>query len=311
MSDLDQLNRLRPDVADPSPAWLAANRAALLEHAAASRPARHRGGRGRVLMAAAAGVAVLAVIALVLPAGSKLVTANQPLQFVYVKQGFQKGDAGPFTVAEAWYPVGSGTAATIHGDPTLCTTYHNQPSDPVVTACPNLPPGAIPPENRWSLPEPDVLTWSYRQYQELPTDADRLRARLYELARKTIADRPSGQSVDPEAYAGSVDQEVFILIGGILVRGLGTPELAAALHQVLVTVPGTTVDQHAQDATGRPGVGYSHGPDQTAAYRTSLLFDQDGRRFLGVRAEVLQPHAFMPSIVMFSSGLVAAVGDRL
>ena len=73
MTDLDEVTRLRPDVGDPTPDWLAATRAALLEHADGAPAQRPRGSHRGTLVALVAGIAVLAVIALVVPASSMLI----------------------------------------------------------------------------------------------------------------------------------------------------------------------------------------------------------------------------------------------
>ncbi|QUQ72280.1 hypothetical protein [Kutzneria sp. CA-103260] len=319
MTDLDQLSRLRPDVSDPTPEWLAATRQALLEHAEGTRPRRARSNRG-TLIALAAGVAVLAVIALVMPASSTLTPSNRHDQFVYVKEGFADEKNGQLTLSEGWYRTDS-------GKPQLRPTAKpNCPTGSIVTSPSSAAPSSSGPYTGCSgpfpspgqvrdllvpsYPEPGIIGWSRQQLETLPTDPEVLRSRLYDMAKDIIVHAPKSPP-DSQDYAAAPDEQVFALIMGTLLKAIAPQPVVTALYQVALTIPGVTVDQNVADAAGRSGVGVTRSPDNGKGYRETLVFDRDSRRFLGSNGVAIGWSDYVPSIVILSSGLVDHLGDRL
>ncbi|MFI9385941.1 hypothetical protein [Kutzneria sp. NPDC052558] len=295
MTDLDRVTGLRPAVEDPSPDWLAATRAALLERAA--EPRRRRGPKGGGLVALAAGVAVLAVIALVVPA-TQLLIAGPKTQYVYVKEGFSTEPNGALAIAEGWYPLDSGVPAP---NPPSNTGPCQGTNGTVVACAPGAQAGS--PVLGYGDQTAEPLNWSYRQFASLTTDPQQLRTWFYDLTRRKLANTGA---VDDE----DLNEKVFLLIGDTLKKALLPPGTVTALHQVLTMIPGAVVDQEAADASGRAGVGITRqGP--TYPYRTTLVFDRTSHRFLGENNVDLKWAAYMPSFVILSSGIVDRLGDRL
>lgn len=295
MTDLDRVTRLRPDVDDPTPDWLAATRAALLERTA--EPTRRRGPHRGMLVALAAGVAVLAVIALVVPATTML-AAGPRIQYLYVKQGFSDEKDGRLSLSEGWYALDSaGPVRTVR---VSCT-----PSAGV--ACTGSSAGALlgPLVLRGS--PPSILDWSYRQLATLPTDPTQLRAQLYDMANGIVTQQQK-DAKQQVFFSTDPDEEVFSLIEGTLVKAIAPPELVTAMYQVSLTLPGVKAEPSAKDAAGRSGVGVTH---EGTAYRSTLVFDRPGGRFLGLNDVDVKWPDYVPSTVILSAGLVDHLGDRL
>lgn len=289
MTDLEQIARLRPDVDDPSPEWLAATRTALLERRS-WEPLRSR----RSVLAVAA--AVVAVLAILVPASSTLKAPTQvpavPDQYYYVKLGFKGPPSFPMQTVEEWFPTGS--ADPLQPWQSMCD--HEQ-----VTG---MPYRCHPTSGHSAEWEPDVPlgNLSVEQLRALPTDTDQLRDKVYELARRWLSIQPDDimlggtTSRDP-------DQQAFLCIEVGLQTGRVPQPQVEALYRVLQTIPGVRVTQQATDGAGRQGVGVSreaadtHGPDM-------LVFDRETHRFLG-------GSVFFPGWTMvLGSGPVAKVGDR-
>jgi hypothetical protein len=303
MTDLDEVTRLRPDVGDPTPDWLTVTRAALLEHADGAPAQRHRGSHRATLVALVAGIAVLAVIALVVPASSML-TASTKAQYVYVKQGFSDEKGGQIGVSEHWYAIDGSMSLPTHPVPS-CTPPNVSVGDG--HGGPRCAVQLKPGDGDQINITPSIIGWSYQQLQTLPTDATTLRGRLYDLAKQVVAGGPT----PPQSSVNTIDTEVFALVSGTLGQARAPQPLVTAFSQVLPTIPGVTVDQNVTDAAGRPGVGFVREPENGKGYRSTLVFDHDSHRFLGVNDVDVSWTDYAPSTVIFSSGLVDHVGDRL
>ncbi len=321
MTDLDQVTRLRPAVDDPTPEWLAATRNAMMDHAAEPRRPRSWTQRRGNLVAAAAGIAVLALLAVITPSSSNLMTpGTQHNQYVYVKQGYTDENGGQLSISEGWYRIDSGTVEQPPRTGPPCTgpfirvTSIAPPSSRAPAGgvskggpCPDLKPGAVRELTSPGSDAPSIIGWSHEQLTTLPTDPTQLRAKLYEMAKEVIAHKPKDQTWD---YANTPDGEVFILVWATLLKALAPPDLVTACYQVLPTIPGIIVNHDVKDAAGRPGVGFTLAPDHQPAWETTAVFDPTGAHFLGTNA-ITDGHPEWPEkLVLFSSTLVDKIGDR-
>jgi len=298
MTDLDRVTSLRPAVDDPTPEWLAATRTALLERAAEPpRRAVRRRGRGS-LTALAAGIAVFAVVALVMPASSQLIAGSR-VQYVYVKEGFSTGKDSALSVNEVWYPLDSGTPADFTPKITLACDDTSGKKSP---CWPSGTPTLVAPGQQDLHSTTAPLDWSYQQFKQLPTDSQQLRARFYDLARSQL---PAGSQKSEE----DVNEQAFLLIGGVLKKAVAPQETVSALQQVLLTIPGVVIEQPAKDATGRAGIGIGR-HTTTYPYDSTLVFDPGTHRFLGENQVYWQRPGYTPSYVVLSSVLVDRLGDR-
>ncbi|MFC0431798.1 hypothetical protein [Kutzneria buriramensis] len=294
MTDLDQIERLRPDVDDPSPYWLAATRTALLERTP-RRSWEHHRSRRSTLIAAAAAVAVLATIAVVMP-GSSALTAAAHDQYYYVKEA-HGGGGSPSGTLELWYPVGSADPVqpwhpacdhgAVTGMPYRCHPMGGSGVGWVADYTPDEPLGNL----------------SVDQFRALPTDVDQLRTKVYEQARQWQAIQPPDGVRGGVYYSPDLDQQAFLVIDAGLRTGRAPQPLAQALYRVLLTIPGVQATQQATDSAGRPGVGVAR---TTAGflYRLMLVFDRSTHGFLG------EAGSYPGSVSILASGPVAKVGDR-
>lgn len=143
------------------------------------------------------------------------------------------------------------------------------------------------------VPAPSVHAPTYAYLKTLPTEPDRLLARIH-------ADhdaKPSGPGRDAEA---------FVAIGDLLRESLVPPKLAAGLYRAAARIPGVTVVRTATDAAGRTGVAVAMA-DRKAGSRTEWIFDRGTLEFLGERTVQVAPgDTFPPGTVIGSS----AVTDR-
>jgi hypothetical protein len=284
MTDLEQIARLRPDVDDPSPEWLAATRTALLERRS-WEPLRSR----RSILVAAA--AVVAVLAIVVPASSALkapahVTAV-PDQYTYVQQGFSYDNWWVTYTYEDWFrndsgePVDSGPDCRM-GPGVVPARCHTGPHSELMWAGQSL--GEL----------------SVDQFRALPTDTAQLRAKIYDMARQWLA------KVSP-GLADGADQMAYRTICLSLLTGRAPQPLVEAFYRVLPTIPGVQTVPHVSDGARRPGVGFTR---LDSWGRLTPVFDAASHRFMALNLDKDQPAGGLKSIVLLGSGPVAKVGDR-
>lgn len=120
----------------------------------------------------------------------------------------------------------------------------------------DLAPAAVP--GSWQQPNPAWLA-------TLPRDPGALKARLY---------------ADAAGAGHSADEEAYVYLGDVFRSGIVPADLAAALYQVMQTIPGTVVsDQHAT-LGGRTGVGITH---VGSVDKLELVIDPATGQPIGVR----------------------------
>jgi hypothetical protein len=123
----------------------------------------------------------------------------------------------------------------------------------------------------------------------VPTDPDGLLAAIYRLVEDhDCAPIPVGDTVEDRA---------FMLVDALL-EGVLPPEVRAALYRALAKIPGVTVAQGATDAAGRRGVAFTRGasievPGSSDWLRLEIILDNDTHRYLGTRYIVTRDH-FLP-----------------
>ena len=138
-------------------------------------------------------------------------------------------------------------------------------------------------------PDPTLGDPTYEYLTTLPTDPDKLLARIRAAVRVTAGSKPHA-IVD-------ADQAAFSIIGDLIRRGLLPPKLGAALYQTAAKIPGVKIVQNDVDAAGRHGVGVArqsaalaHFPTSGAAdaapvYKMEWIFDSSTYGYLGAKME--------------------------
>lgn len=108
----------------------------------------------------------------------------------------------------------------------------------------------------------------YDFFASLPTDPAKLRQALYE------------RSLRNEFGPMSHDARIFEYVYDFFEDSpLIPPKNLAALYRALATLPGVTVDTHATDALGRPGIAVTH--DQGGGFKESLILDKKDYHVIG------------------------------
>ena len=95
-----------------------------------------------------------------------------------------------------------------------------------------------------------------------------------------------GQRVSPEA--GNRNASAFDQITAMLWLYTMPSKLTAELYYALADVPGVTVDGHATDLAGRPGVAFVLPPENGYPYRLELVLNRSDYRLTGPAAVVLR-----------------------
>ena len=100
-------------------------------------------------------------------------------------------------------------------------------------------------------PNPTLGNPTYKYLTTLPTDPDKLLAKIRAAVRATAGSKP--HAID------DADQAAFSIIGDLIRRGFLPPKLGAALYQAAARIPGVKIVQNDVDAAGRHGVGVARG----------------------------------------------------
>jgi hypothetical protein len=138
----------------------------------------------------------------------------------------------------------------------------------------------------------------------IPTDLDALRS---------YVDEHSGPATPAEAAPGEApdDMQAFGLIALLLRETNASPELRAALFEVVATIPGVELVGEVVDGAGRSGVavGYEYGSE-----RHELIFDPDTSAILEERVVRLDGdgagETVIGSTVYLRSAVVGSVDER-
>jgi hypothetical protein len=172
-------------------------------------------------------------------------TPPRPDQFVYTKT--ERGDND---VREAWLSADGTHDGLIMqmGDTIPLPGCRNGLA--AVSKGPQLVPGVFEPCEPWP---------AYRG--DLPTDADAMRQYLMGLP-------------DSSETTNSLGKNILSLVGENYI----SPASLAALFEAVAQLDGLTINEHAQDGAGRPGVGVSW----TYTNTITLVFDRETHVFLGV-----------------------------
>jgi hypothetical protein len=266
--------------------------------------------RHRRVMAATAGLALVAVLgAAVLvarqlaqerapatPAATAAVPTPRPDQWVYFKQVevMYDGDRKPWT-HEHWIRVdgrkfiNASSERRAGGAPKVRRERMQLPPSP----CPDNKPAPL-----YTRIRPAVgLGRFFPNPSAVPTDPDGLLAAVYQLVEDpACAPIPVGDTVQDRA---------FMLIDAML-ETVQPAEVRAALYQALPKIPGVTVAQGATDATGRRGVAFVRaaaieGPGSSGWLRLEIILDPNTHRYLGARHVVTRDH-FIPDTPSGSKG---------
>jgi hypothetical protein len=72
----------------------------------------------------------------------------------------------------------------------------------------------------------------------------------------------------------------FVIIEDLIPTYVMPPRLTAELYRALGEIPGVTVDTHAVDVAGRPGIGFLHSV-QPAAGTEEIIIDPHTYRLMG------------------------------
>lgn len=109
----------------------------------------------------------------------------------------------------------------------------------------------------------DPHSTTYRELEELPTDADA----LYEWVWAAT-----------EGQGPTHEEAALEMIGAMLQNATLVPEVGAALYRAAALIPGVSVVEDAEDAAGRSGVGLAFG---TGDDRDVWVFGEKDLRYLG------------------------------
>ncbi len=245
-------------------------------------PKRHGSPRGRLVLLAAAVVALALAASLVpvlidggrSPAAATLralavSAANQPYepvepgQFLYTSSVYQTrscdGDGCEHHRSIWIAPNGSGRLQETIG-------RQGQPGYVVVENCP--------------FPANGLL---FEDLSRLPTDEVALRAYIENRAA----------SVGPASLNG----EMFTVIGDLLRETAGSPQVRSELFDIASTLPDSVLVGETTDATGRAGVGVGY---WSANELRVLIFDRSTSRLLGERTEDRSGRVLEWSVVLRS-----------
>ncbi|GAA3445200.1 CU044_5270 family protein [Planomonospora venezuelensis] len=118
-------------------------------------------------------------------------------------------------------------------------------------------------------PVPDFLRTDHAALKRLPTDAEGMRAHLYEGDR-------GGNSRDEAAWTR---------VGDLLRENYLPAAQRAALFKAAATIPGVNAVEDAEDAAGRKGIGV--GRVNLGGVREDLVFDPETYELLGERGVVV------------------------
>jgi hypothetical protein len=117
---------------------------------------------------------------------------------------------------------------------------------------------------------------TYSWLASLPTDPDQLERTLTGQVRVAQGQQP--------------EQALFEAIGNLISENVVPPRTASALLDVVATIPGVDVDDHATDAIGRHGVGIGR-TDQRYHVRSVWIFRPGTATVLGTRQYFTGPLA--------------------
>ncbi|MEU2672000.1 CU044_5270 family protein [Streptomyces sp. NPDC007164] len=155
-------------------------------------------------------------------------------------------------------------------------------------------PGETPRPSTLNASQPSIGNPTHAYVASLPTDPDTL--------MELIRDETRGEGQDP-------DQRAFTAIGELLAETWAPPEVGAALYRAAAKIPGVTVVDAADDATGREGVAVArtaHGE------QTQWIFDRTTYAFLGERTVLAEAGGAGPAgtVMGTSAVLTRAAVDR-
>ncbi|MFJ3305893.1 CU044_5270 family protein [Streptomyces sp. NPDC086549] len=124
------------------------------------------------------------------------------------------------------------------------------------------------PDEQGNTPEATLNAPSYDSLAKLPTDPDKLLAKIYK---------------ETEGHGTSPDQEAFTTIGDLVGQSYPPAKLYSALFKAAAKIPGVVVVQDAVDAVGRHGVAVAR-LDEAGGLREEWIFDKKTHVFLGERS---------------------------
>jgi hypothetical protein len=138
--------------------------------------------------------------------------------------------------------------------------------------------------------------------RELPTDVDELLATL---------DRAAEQSSDVPAEA-----KIFELAAAVLIQSGASPQLRAALYEVVASLDGVTLNEQTRDPRNRSASAVSLDTDYSGApTRSTLFFDRDSAEPLAYTSRLLEPQPWVDgrelgTIMMLESDRVDSIEQR-
>jgi hypothetical protein len=133
---------------------------------------------------------------------------------------------------------------------------------------------------------------TYRLLQSIPTQPDALLAYL-KGGKKFTND-------DPPTEIGDMIREAII-----------PPALAAALYRLAATLPGATLEPHATNATGQPGIGIMWtGKSAKQVYKNEWIFDNTTLQFIGEKTYDPKTGELTGESAILQRGFTARTGQR-
>ena len=136
---------------------------------------------------------------------------------------------------------------------------------------------------------------SYAELSSLPRDPGALVRYLGQLS----VPHPRGW--------GSPAARAFTIIEMMLTSYVMPPRLTAELYRALGEIPGVTVDDHAVDVAGRPGVGFIS-PAMPGAGNTEIILNPRTYRLMGQDVLVGPRHQFVNGTAILRQTLVSGPG---
>jgi hypothetical protein len=281
------------------------------ETGAYERFLRRRGVRRGRVVAATAGLALVAVLgAAVLvarqlpqerepapPATNAAEPTPRPHQWVYEKElRVEYGSRKPSTL-ELWNRVdGKKTASAVNNDLREARVSDMSRQQAVASALWSRCP-AGKREQLVRIRPAVGLGRFFLNPAVVPTDPDGLLAAVYQLVEDPAC--------APIAVGDTVQDRAFMLIDAML-ETLMPPDVRVTLYQALARIPGVTTVPGATDVAGRRGVALARaaaieGPGSSGWLRLEIILDPDTHRYLGARHVVTRDH-FIPDTPTGSKG---------
>jgi hypothetical protein len=147
----------------------------------------------------------------------------------------------------------------------------------------------------------------FEDLSSLPTDLAALRQVIEERSGDGDDPPPSTAPTASPGVSADPHQGMFTVIGDLLRETHASPELRAALYEIVSTLDGVQLIGETTDELGREGIGVGHWDGENLEV---LIFDPSTSAILGERTETGDGEVIGWSAVV-ASGIVDSVWERV